>query len=617
LDSPSREIRILTLHAGISNEPIQGTLRNKSLLHLGQFKALSYQWGSPSEKKEILLGSHRGKGTTEYGSLHIYKNAWEVLLHIRESKGDIDIWIDGICINQENQYEKEHQLKLMPEIYSRATSVYAWLGPSTLNSITAFQMIREIRLSHKSRFHLSQDKNFKRCVRDLIDRDYWSRTWIVQEVLLAQELRLVVGSDMIDWTEVRQFLNFVIPLINRSASRQNLRAIVDHEEINQNTDMAQLLARFRLSRCRYPRDRIFGMMGLVEKSIQDAIIVDLDSSLLQVCADNMAVLLVKPSKLREEGLKAVRNHSLPPKSVWKAIVDIFGDRFAELQRLAQSASLRKQLNIDISVSAIMRWSRIRCHTFAGIPQVDHQGNSPILPLGPSYSPQHYQAFISRIDLIDVNSKGDQNWVFFNGLHPAFLYSTIHPGSGDIFLDLWSSWLIARRINGVLQIVDIAVLGATDSLSSRTEHTSSGPGIMPKNNGLRGMLNPLKWLQGRIPDRQITLTGKPQIHKRGASWDVRLNGAGLAEAARNQYLIQHMPKFPPVDWDPLALTKWSDRTSSKHGWTARCERRSKRYDLRSIRSQSYRVRKRTMPDSAKASGRYTLGTPTVQKLGPKF
>jgi hypothetical protein len=51
------------------------------------------------------------------------------------------IWIDAICINQQDNEEKDHQVQHMGEIYRNAKLVVVWLGPSKDNSNLAMQSI--------------------------------------------------------------------------------------------------------------------------------------------------------------------------------------------------------------------------------------------------------------------------------------------------------------------------------------------------------------------------------------------------------------------------------------------------------------------------------------------
>jgi hypothetical protein len=62
----------------------------------------------------------------------IRRNLWLFLYHLcfREvpAKGKLLLWADGICIDQTNLAERNHQVGLMGQICTIAESVFAWLG---------------------------------------------------------------------------------------------------------------------------------------------------------------------------------------------------------------------------------------------------------------------------------------------------------------------------------------------------------------------------------------------------------------------------------------------------------------------------------------------------------
>jgi hypothetical protein len=93
----------------------------------GAYSALSYEWG-PEEPPFywIRLNGHY---------LRVRKNLWRFLWVAHSALGsgrEIEgfLWVDAICINQDNMSERGHQVKLMGDIYSYARTVLAWLGSS-------------------------------------------------------------------------------------------------------------------------------------------------------------------------------------------------------------------------------------------------------------------------------------------------------------------------------------------------------------------------------------------------------------------------------------------------------------------------------------------------------
>jgi hypothetical protein len=66
------------------------------------------------------------------------------------------MWIDAICIHQDNHIERGHQVEQMEKVYTQAKNVVCWLGLADDNSELALKM-------------LNDDKEWKDCRSDLRD----------------------------------------------------------------------------------------------------------------------------------------------------------------------------------------------------------------------------------------------------------------------------------------------------------------------------------------------------------------------------------------------------------------------------------------------------------------
>ena len=138
LTAGSRCIRVLEVDN--SNGPnrfgdrIVGTLRVVNLDQGLAFTTLSYVWGldRPDTKPTIVCSGVELKVTA---------NCESALRHLRQKFRTLCIWIDAICIDQNNEAEKVDQLPLMGEIYSKSTATYVWLGNSTPQSDRAMEYL--------------------------------------------------------------------------------------------------------------------------------------------------------------------------------------------------------------------------------------------------------------------------------------------------------------------------------------------------------------------------------------------------------------------------------------------------------------------------------------------
>ena len=115
----------------------------------GDFEALSYYWDSDVLEKSVVVNSI---------IVQVPKNL-EALLrklqHLPEARSGMYFWIDGLCIDQGNNLEKNHQVHLMKRIYAQALSVVVWLGECDGDSDQAMDFIAQtagVHLKLQARF---------------------------------------------------------------------------------------------------------------------------------------------------------------------------------------------------------------------------------------------------------------------------------------------------------------------------------------------------------------------------------------------------------------------------------------------------------------------------------
>jgi hypothetical protein len=80
-----------------------------------EYLALSYTWGDLSNRRDIYINGHK---------FSITSNLYQALQHLRSNTAVRHLWIDAICINQNDN----EQVPRMREVYSRAQCVIVWLG---------------------------------------------------------------------------------------------------------------------------------------------------------------------------------------------------------------------------------------------------------------------------------------------------------------------------------------------------------------------------------------------------------------------------------------------------------------------------------------------------------
>ncbi|KAH8882409.1 HET-domain-containing protein, partial [Thozetella sp. PMI_491] len=168
--------------------PIQCQLFEYPFLDSGEgpdlYDALSYVWGSRENPQHVF---------TDEGYLRVTNSLYAALLHLRDRSLGRIIWIDAICINQENKGEKGEQILRMAEIYSRASRVIVWLGEAKNNSD---QALEDIRLAADADFPVNTLN--KQAILTLLQRPWFERIWVLQEVAAARSILIKCGLTEID-----------------------------------------------------------------------------------------------------------------------------------------------------------------------------------------------------------------------------------------------------------------------------------------------------------------------------------------------------------------------------------------------------------------------------------
>ncbi|KAK2596492.1 hypothetical protein N8I77_013380 [Diaporthe amygdali] len=214
---PKDAFRLLTI-VNRQDPVIQCTLSAFSLDRPPAYSALSYTWGSAVP----------GDGLTPDLDRTLVCNGGEVPItaSLEHALRSVPlayecIWADAVCINQQDVDERSAQVALMGRIYSQASQVVVWLGPADDFTQTAFDFIRDFagRMPDEVyHFNAVQSKPFfsdsgfwgkigrpewtvaeKHALVWLFIRNWFSRAWVIQEVVFASDAVVFCGSHSAPW----------------------------------------------------------------------------------------------------------------------------------------------------------------------------------------------------------------------------------------------------------------------------------------------------------------------------------------------------------------------------------------------------------------------------------
>jgi hypothetical protein len=134
LREEKNEIRLLTLVEGRNSAFVWCKLDHHSLSKHPPYTALSYHWGNPAITKTVMINEQKAQVTVNL----------EAALRQLEADGYSKIWVDAICINQDDSEERSRQILRMRKIYTQASEVVAWLGIGDENSKVAMKFIKTV-----------------------------------------------------------------------------------------------------------------------------------------------------------------------------------------------------------------------------------------------------------------------------------------------------------------------------------------------------------------------------------------------------------------------------------------------------------------------------------------
>ena len=315
------QIRLVTLHHGSSPEDIQCSFETRTLSDRQQYHALSYRWGALDDQKSIFVNSRR---------FYTSQNLHNALSYLRSPDEDLTIWVDFLCINQNDKAEKQRQVDSMHRIYGQAEAITAWLGEHKSNSEILFALQKFIVGESN---HL-WDIDLGRSLESFLSRDYWSRAWIVQEILARPDrLRLRCASDEMLLADFRHVILPCMSQINAKIgpgwkrrkrepvafshpydTPMKINMLVSRSASGQvdGISLSEFLDCFLDCQCSDPRDNIFAFKHLFIPDLQRRIAVNYSLPPEEVIMQAFIEMIEETKSLH---ILVIRSRQKPPKKL--------------------------------------------------------------------------------------------------------------------------------------------------------------------------------------------------------------------------------------------------------------------------------------------------------------
>ncbi|GAB7362895.1 hypothetical protein MBLNU230_g3197t1 [Neophaeotheca triangularis] len=339
LDENKQEIRLMTILPALCQEDELVCILSHARLtqtDVPTFEALSYTWGDDTNPSRLRLSSSRDEG------IDVTRNLREALPYLRYTDKPRVMWIDAVCINQQDKSERGQQVQRMGHIYTLAERVVIWLGVGDFSSQLIMETCKELNCkvntnidgygtiksrtqnpleAHWGDKHVPLPYHLRtyQALADFLRRPWFHRLWIWQEVRLANPTAIIAcGTDTMPWRSLRTMLGCLVYKRTSfdSIGVNDLGALVrngfDLSATFGYISLKRLLTLMRHAQCTNSRDRVYGILELSTNT--DAALdirPDYGKSVPEVYKDLMTAYMAKSQRLELLSLcelnKAPRN----------------------------------------------------------------------------------------------------------------------------------------------------------------------------------------------------------------------------------------------------------------------------------------------------------------------
>ncbi|CAN9175100.1 unnamed protein product [Alternaria alternata] len=289
LDEDLNQIRILQLNAASDDTHfIECHISIASLDDPAlEYEALSYVWGDRNNDQMIVLEGRLRRVTA---------NLFRALQYLRHADRPRTLWVDAICIDQEDTDERGQQVSLMGPIFRKAETVVIWLGeawPGVDDAFKSFTIVgqnpelhvnRALTLSLAGQGVKVETERVIQALQHFASFAWWGRMWTVQEMVLAQHPVFQCGRSVLDGDLMLQAVQGMNghggccsvggsqPTVEAFADMLHsfrapltillLRSHVQSKGDPSSNNILPIVSLLRGHESKDPRDKIYGMLAL-------------------------------------------------------------------------------------------------------------------------------------------------------------------------------------------------------------------------------------------------------------------------------------------------------------------------------------------------------------------
>lgn len=280
------------IHVPLSEAPAHG------------YECISYRWDNSEHLHYLNLGN---------ALFWVSPTVKMILLDHRSFFKSKYVWIDQVCINQRNSTEKSEQVRMMKDIYEKASKVIIHLGAGgQLSHLVRTQILIISFLADgvKSNwsgtvldgwYQIRLNEPLWRAVAGFLRHEWFGRVWIVQETVVASSLTFFYGGLYIPYravdSAVRSLDRTSLAMMQDSVAINNAKSFVHMSSLrrqyqkDKQLPLAKVLSTFRTSAAEDPRDKVYGLIGLTNAILDGLFEVDYSKDKVSVVRETVRCLI--------------------------------------------------------------------------------------------------------------------------------------------------------------------------------------------------------------------------------------------------------------------------------------------------------------------------------------
>ncbi|KAI1124977.1 hypothetical protein F5Y10DRAFT_284608 [Nemania abortiva] len=264
----------------------------------GDYVALSYCWGDHDIREDIYVNGRTFSVTRNlFLALKRLRNSYEV------RKKHLRVWVDAICINQNDLAERAIEVKRMQLVFSEAIAVRGWVGMWPENTAASYDTVRnwldrapDLDVEKVPASPAQNEEVFRAMIslaESMFREDYWQRLWVAQEIFLAPSMVFWYGNGYFTANDLVKLLliflqeGFGLPFGNTTAVKFNANSFREKMRVacerlvllrvrgdaihRRELDVDEIISLAQVSTATDQRDKVFGILALLPDTVSSLI----------------------------------------------------------------------------------------------------------------------------------------------------------------------------------------------------------------------------------------------------------------------------------------------------------------------------------------------------------